>query len=77
MRTKTPAEHEAEYTWLTPKEVGPMIGWLEEKVRELIRDGHLEGIDVARGQRPAYRVSPEAVARFLEESRQKVLDAAS
>lgn len=73
MRTKTPEQHEAEYRWLRPSQVAEMIGVESaDTVRELIRDGHLKAIDVSRSRRPSYRVSPEAVATFLEESRRRV-----
>lgn len=73
MRTRTPEQHEAEYRWLKPSDVAPMIGVeSDDTVRELIRDGHLEAIDVSRSSRPSYRVSPEAVEAFLEESRRRV-----
>lgn len=73
MRTKTPTQHEAEYRWLTPSAVAPMIGVESaDTVRELIRDGHLEAIDVSRSTRPAYRVSPAAVDAYLAESKRRV-----
>lgn len=73
MRTKTPEQHEAEYRWLTPTDVAPLIGVESaDTVRELIREGHLEAIDVSRSKRPAYRVSQQAIDSFLKESRRRV-----
>lgn len=73
MRTKTAEQHEAEYRWLKPSEVVERIGVDSvSTVRDLIREGHLEAIDVSRSSRPRYRVSPEAVDAFLAESRRRV-----
>lgn len=73
MRTRTPDQHEAEYRWLKPSQVAEMIGVESvDTVRELIREGHLEAIDVSRSTRPSYRVSPAAVDAFLEQSRKRV-----
>lgn len=73
MRTKTPEQHEAEYRWLKPSEVAERIGVdSADTVRELIRDGHLEAINVSRKKRPSYRVSPDAVEAFIAESRRRV-----
>ena len=72
-RTKTPEQHVAEYTWLRPTEVADRIGVdTVEAVRQLIRAGHLDAIDVSRSQKPRYRGSEEAVAAFLTESRRRV-----
>jgi hypothetical protein len=73
VRTRTPAQHRAEYTWLRTAEVKDRIGVdSEDMVRDLIRRGELEAIDVSRSKKPRYRVSPEAVERFLSESRKRV-----
>lgn len=73
MRTKSPDQFEAEYNWLTPAEVAPMLGYdTPGTVRELIRAGHLEAMDVSRGKRPSYRISPRAVEKFKAESRERV-----
>ena len=73
MRTKTPEQHEAEYRWLKPSEVLERLGLDSvSAVRDLIRDGHLQAIDVSRSSRPRYRISPEAVEAFLVESRRRV-----
>lgn len=73
MRTKTPEQHEAEFRWLTPSQVAPRIGVESvDTVRELIREGHLEAIDVSRSKVKRYRVSPDAVDAFLRASRKRV-----
>lgn len=73
MRTKTPEQHVAEYQWYKPSDVAEMIGVDSvDTVRSLIREGHLDAIDVSRSSRPSYRVSPDAVDAFLEESRRRV-----
>ena len=73
MRTKTPDQAVAEYNWLTPSEVAPMIGAAtDDAVRALIRDGHLEAMDVSRSSKPRYRISKVAVEAFIEESKARV-----
>jgi len=75
MRTRTPEQHEADYRWLTPSEAMDLIGVDSvEMVRELIRDGHLKAIDVSRSTVPRYKVSPDAIAEFLAESRRRVTE---
>jgi hypothetical protein len=75
-RTKTPEQHEAEYTWLSPSEAAPRLGGISpEQVRTLIREGHLAPpgvMDVSRGERPCYRISPDAIERFNRESERRV-----
>lgn len=72
-RTKTPEQHEAEYNWLSPREAKDRIGvGDEDTVRQLIRDGHLDAIDVSRSSRPRYKVSPKAIEKFLRESAERV-----
>jgi excisionase family DNA binding protein len=69
-------QERARYTWLTPSEVAERIGVESvDTVRELIRDGHLAPpgvMDVSRSSRPRYRISPEAVDRFIRESERRV-----
>lgn len=73
MRTRTPEQAEAEYNWLSPSAVAPMIGVdSEDQVRELIRSGHLEAIDVSRSSKPRYKVSPKAVEKYNRESANRV-----
>lgn len=73
MRTKTPEQYEADYQWLPPAVVAGQIGVdSADTVRQLIRDGHLEAIDVSRSSKPRYKVSPKAIAKFLAESRRRV-----
>lgn len=73
MRTKTPEQREAEFNWLSPSEVVDRIGVdSEDMVRQLIREGHLEAIDVSRSSRPRYKISPRAIEKFLAESRRRV-----
>jgi hypothetical protein len=47
--------------WLSPPQVGRIVGVTPEKVIALIRNGEMRGINVAsRGsRRPRYRVTPE------------------
>jgi hypothetical protein len=47
--------------WLSPPQVGQIVGVTPEKVIAMIRSGELRAIDVAtRGsRRPRYRVRPE------------------
>lgn len=68
MRTRTPEQNQALFTWLKPSEVAPLIGVdTEDDVKFFIRNGSLEGIDVSRGnQVPQFRVSPASVERYLE-----------
>lgn len=73
MRTRTPEQQQARYVWLSPSEVAPMIGVeSEDQVRELIRGGHLEAINVSRSSVPRYKVSPAAVEKYNAESRKRV-----
>lgn len=73
MRTRTPEQAEAEYNWLSPALVAPMIGVdSEDQVRTLIRSGELDAIDVSRSSKPRYKVSPEAVKKFNRESADRV-----
>ena len=76
MRTRSPEQHEAEHRWLTPSEVAEMIGIdSTDTVRALIRDGFIRPpgvMDVSRSKVPRYRVSPEAVKRFIRESEERV-----
>lgn len=75
MRTKAPEQHRAEYNWLKPSEVAERIGVdSPAQVRELIRSGHLKALDVSRGKVARYRISPEAVEEFNEESERRVAE---
>lgn len=73
---KSPEQHEAEYTWLSPAEVAVRIGVGDpDTVRELIREGYLcpPGVmDVGRGKLPRYKISPAAVERFIADSEARV-----
>jgi excisionase family DNA binding protein len=75
-RTKSPEQHQAEYTWLTPAQAADRLGGVsEDHVRELIRDGHLRPpgvMDVSRSRVPRYRISPEAIERFIAESEARI-----
>lgn len=73
MRTRTPEQNQALFTWLKPSEVAPLIGAdTEAQVRDLIRGGHLEAIDVSRSSKPRYRVSPKAIEKYNAESAKRV-----
>ena len=54
--------------WLTPPNIAESLGVDPAKVLVWINSGELEASDVAtkRGGRPRWRVSPEALERFLE-----------
>lgn len=65
MRTKTPAQHEAEYNWLTPSEVAELIDSDAGTVRAMIQGGEFEAMDISRSQRRRYRISPASVDAFL------------
>lgn len=73
-RIKTPEQHEAEYTWLSPAEVKDQIGvGSVEAVRALIKGGHLEAVDVSRSSAKRYKVPQRAIEKFLAESRRRVV----
>lgn len=51
---------------LTTSDVARRIGGTSQHVRQLIKSGRLEAIDIAKGgERPRYRVSEAALADFL------------
>jgi len=52
--------------YLTTGEVAFRIGGTPQHVRELIKSGRIEAIDIAKGGgRPRFRVSEAALADFL------------
>jgi excisionase family DNA binding protein len=52
--------------FLTTGEVAIRIGGTPQHVRELIKSGRIEAIDIAKGSgRPRFRVSEAALAAFL------------
>ncbi len=76
MRTKTPAQHEAEYNWLSTEQVARRIGMSTEHVRGLIKGGHLgpSGVmNISRSSRANYRISPQELERFVRESHERFL----
>lgn len=53
--------------FLTTGEVAIRIGGTPQHVRELIKSGRIEAIDIAKGNgRPRFRVSEAALAAFLD-----------
>lgn len=53
--------------FLTTGEVAIRIGGTPQHVRELIKSGRIEAIDIAKGNgRPRFRVSEVALAAFLD-----------
>ncbi|MER7623916.1 hypothetical protein [Streptomyces sp. NPDC126503] len=52
---------------MTTGQAGARIGATSNYVRELIRAGRIEAIDISTGTRPSYRVSEESLAKFLRE----------
>ncbi len=74
-RTKTPEQYGAQYNWLNPKQAGERIGMSDGFILKMIREGHLKPpgvLNVSRSERPCYRISPEAVERFVSESEELV-----
>ena len=56
---------------MTPNEVADRLRVTGEKVRQLIRAGHLEAMNIGTGQkRPLYRIHPNDLEAFLNSSRQ-------
>ena len=53
--------------YLTPPEVGRLLGMKPESVIDRIRAGELHAVDLARkgSRRPRFRVSPQALADWL------------
>lgn len=51
--------------YITPGEAGARIGATSNYVRELIRAGHLDAIDIGKGSRPRFRVTAASVDKFL------------
>jgi excisionase family DNA binding protein len=52
--------------YLTTGEVAIRIGGTSQHVRQLIRSGRIEAIDIAKGGgRPRFRVSEAALVHFL------------
>lgn len=61
-RQRKPELNDALFNWLKPAQVAEALGIEKPEVMEMIRDGRLPSIDVARGSVPSFRVSREAVA---------------
>lgn len=54
--------------YLTTGQVAVVLGSTSQHVRELIKAGHLEAIDIAKGDgRPRFRVPKAAFAEFIRE----------
>lgn len=57
---------------MTPNEVADRLRVTSEKVRQLIRTGRLEAMNIGSGQkRPLYRIHPQDLDVFLTNSRQQ------
>lgn len=78
---RTAEEYGAEFNWLTPREFARRAGLLKpsgkpspEMVRQIIHDGTSEALrpphvmDISRSSVPRYRIDPEAVELYHEES---------
>ncbi|MFE2710574.1 helix-turn-helix domain-containing protein [Streptomyces mirabilis] len=53
--------------FLTTGEVAIRIGGTSQHVRQLIKSGRIEAIDIAKGHgRPRFRISEAALAAFLD-----------
>jgi excisionase family DNA binding protein len=53
--------------FLTTGEVAIHIGGTSQHVRQLIKSGRIEAIDIAKGHgRPRFRISEAALAAFLD-----------
>lgn len=61
--TSMPAASASGY--LTTGEAATRIGATSQYVRELIRAGALDAIDISNGGRAVYRVAEASVAKFL------------
>ena len=75
MRTKTPEQYEAEYNWLSPKQAAERIGGMSAGfVLKMIHEGHLRPPGVMNVSRSGnrYRISLEAVDRFVQECEELV-----
>ena len=70
-RTKTPEQYEAEYNWLSTRQVAKRIGGMSAGfVLKMIHEGHLKPpgvLNVSRSGKAHYRISPKAVDRFVQE----------
>ncbi|MER6350614.1 helix-turn-helix domain-containing protein [Streptomyces sp. NPDC001634] len=56
--------------YLTTGEAAKRIGGTPQHVRELIKSGRLEAIDIAKGNgRPRFRIAEAALAEFLRAAR--------
>lgn len=63
--------------YLTTGEVAIRIGGTPQHVRELIKSGRIEAIDIAKGYgRPRFRVSEAALADFLSNATVRTAPAA-
>ncbi|MER5584086.1 hypothetical protein ABT090_20940 [Streptomyces asoensis] len=61
--------------FLATGEVATRIGSTPQHVRELIKSGRIEAIDIAKGSgRPRFRVSEAALAAFLDSAAVRTID---
>lgn len=68
--TSMPAASASGY--LTTGEAATRIGATSQYVRELIRAGALDAIDISNGGRAVYRVSETSIAKFVTDRRVRV-----
>lgn len=54
--------------YLTTGQAAARIGATSNYVRELIRTGRLQAIDISKGARPSFRVAEKSVEQFLADS---------
>ena len=64
---RTAEQERARYTYLKTSEVAKVLSVSTSHVIHLIQSGALEAVDIRAGDRPEYRVSPDALDAFLQE----------
>lgn len=64
----TPASAAPTSGYLTTGQAASRIGATPQYVRELIRAGRLQAIDISNGGRPSFRVSEASVEKFLHDA---------
>lgn len=69
MRTRE--QEQAAFTWLRTAEVARRLSCTRAQIIGLIDDGELDAIDIGRGDKPNYRVSPDSVSAFEEKRKVK------
>jgi excisionase family DNA binding protein len=55
--------------YLTTREIAERLGGTPQHVRQLIKSGRLQAIDIAKGHgRPRFRIAQAALADFLRDA---------